>query len=118
MPRTKKENNSKRAVPPAPANGPVPGPLEEVLTLPETAAYLRVPEEAVVLMVREQGLQGRRIGEEWRFLKSAIQDWLRTTPATGATFWETHYGALKGDPYLEELLRDVYKRRGRPETEE
>ena len=48
----------------------------DVLTLPEAAAYLRVPEEEVLRMVREQALPARRLGTEWRFLKSAVQEWL------------------------------------------
>jgi excisionase family DNA binding protein len=92
----------------------------EVLTLPEAAAYLRISENDVLRMMSEQGLIGRRIGTEWRFLKSSLQDWLRTapTPPSKEGFWETHFGALKEDPYLEEMVKDIHKRRGRPETEE
>jgi excisionase family DNA binding protein len=48
----------------------------EVLTLPEAAAYLRVPEEVLQRMAAEQAIPARKIGEEWRFLRSALQDWL------------------------------------------
>src|SRR5277367_5054010 len=52
-----------------------PRPIE-VLTLVEAAAYLRLTEADVLRMVDEQGLSARQLGKEWRFLKSAIQDWL------------------------------------------
>jgi excisionase family DNA binding protein len=52
-------------------------PTPDVLTLPEAAAYLRVSEDVLLQMANEQAIPGRRVGEEWRFLKSALQDWLR-----------------------------------------
>jgi hypothetical protein len=33
-------------------------------------------------------------------------------------FWQTHFGALKDDPHLEDMLEEIYRRRGRPEVEE
>lgn len=78
----------------------------------ETAAYLRVSPEDVLRMVQEQALPGRRIGKEWRFQKTAIQDWLRSPGKPD--FWQTQLGAFKDDPQLEEMLRDIYHQRGRP----
>lgn len=52
-------------------------PGEEVLTLPEVAAFLRVPEEAVLGLVSDDRLPAQKIGGEWRFLKRAVSDWLR-----------------------------------------
>jgi excisionase family DNA binding protein len=92
----------------------------DVLTLEEAAAYLRTSAEVVLRLVREQGLPGRRVGEDYRFLKVAVQDWLRAPPSETdkQAFWQTHFGALKGDPYLEEMLQEIYRLRGRPEAEE
>ncbi len=92
----------------------------DVLTLAEAAAYLRTSLEEVLRLVREQGLPGRRVGEDYRFLKAAVQDWLRATPcaADKQEFWQTHFGALKGDPHLDEMLQEIYRQRGRPEAEE
>ena len=53
----------------------------EVLTLAEAAAFLRVPEADVVRMVGPRGLPGRLIGSEWRFSRTALDDWLRTPPS-------------------------------------
>jgi excisionase family DNA binding protein len=94
---------------------PAPKSLE-VLTLAEAATYLRVEPHKVLDMVAAQGLPGRQFGTEWRFLRAALQGWL-STPGK-KPFWETHFGALKDDPHLEEMLAEIYRRRGRPETEE
>jgi excisionase family DNA binding protein len=69
------------------AGGPRPasqnGPAADVLTLGEAATYLRLAEADVVRLVEEQGLPSRRLGNEWRFLKGAIQAWLSMPAAKG-----------------------------------
>jgi excisionase family DNA binding protein len=117
MPATKsKPKPAKPAAPPAAE----PTANSEVLTLAEAAAYLRVSEADVVKTIREENLPARRLGEDWRLLKSAIQDWLRSppTPPGKKDFWKTQLGAFKDDPGLEEMVREIYERRGRPMTEE
>jgi excisionase family DNA binding protein len=89
---------------------------DEVLTLAEAAAYLRVTEPAVLRLVREQALPGRKVEGEWRFLKAALADWLARPAAAGGQFWSTHFGALQDDPNLDDMLAAIYRRRGRPET--
>jgi excisionase family DNA binding protein len=109
MPKTK--TKPKKAKKPAiTTNG-------EVLTLAEAAAYLRTSEAQVHQLILDQELPGRRVGTEWRFLKSALQDWLRSPPTRKAGLLG-QLGTLKDDPNLEEMLEDIYKRRGRPMTEE
>jgi excisionase family DNA binding protein len=49
----------------------------EVLTPAETAAYLRVPDEAVLELIDKGTLPAQRIGGEWRLLKRAVVEWLR-----------------------------------------
>ena len=55
------------------------GPWHGVLTLAEAAAYLRVSEMDVLRMVRDQILPGRQVASDWRFLKAAVQNWLRAS---------------------------------------
>src|SRR4051794_20297428 len=87
---------------------------DEVLTLPEAAAYLRIADAELVLMVSEQGLPGRLIGQEWRFLKSALQDWLRRSPPrSDKKAVLARIGNWQGDPYLEDELAEIHRRRGR-----
>ena len=113
MPRTKSKPG-----PPSPA---VNGPVGEVLTLAEAAAYLRLPEEDVRRVVREQDLPARQVGDEWRFLKGAIQDWLRTGTLSlqaNKQAWMALAGKYKDDPDLLEICEEVYRRRGRSSAEE
>ncbi|HYT95618.1 MAG TPA: helix-turn-helix domain-containing protein [Gemmataceae bacterium] len=119
MPRTKGKPES--ASQPASALTAVNGPASEVLTLSEAAAYLRLPEADVLRLVAEQGLPTRRLGQEWRFLKAAIQDWLRTgaPPAqSNKEAWLALAGIWKDDPQVDEELKEIYQRRGQPMTED
>ena len=47
-----------------------------VLTLGEAAELLRVPEEGLRELAEAGELPGRRVGEEWRFARAALLDWL------------------------------------------
>jgi excisionase family DNA binding protein len=111
MPRTKKPK-------PEPTPRPIPqpaavnGPAGEVLTLAEAAAYLRFSEADVLRLVDQQGLPARRLANEWRFLKTAIQDWLRTPPPTSnKEAWLALAGIWKDVPYVEQELEEIYRRR-------
>jgi excisionase family DNA binding protein len=90
--------------------------IRDILTLAEAAAYLRVSEPEIVDLMRKQGMPGRKVGSDWRFLKAAIQEWLRLPEKEN--FWWKHFGALKDDPNLDEMLEQIYRDRGRPATEE
>jgi excisionase family DNA binding protein len=63
---------------------------DEVLTLEEAAALLKLPADAVRSRAEEGDLPGRRFGKEWRFARLAVLAWLadgdrhkprRTSPA-------------------------------------
>ncbi len=119
MTRTK----SKPKPAPKPRREPRPadanGPAGEVLTLAEAAAYLRLAEADVVNLATSAGLPGRRVNTDWRFFKAAIQQWLSTPPPKGGMegIW-TAAGSWKDDPYLDEMLKEIYSKRGRTMTEE
>jgi excisionase family DNA binding protein len=49
---------------------------DEVLTLEEAAALLRVAPADVAAMVDTGDLPGRRVGSQWRFARSAVLAWL------------------------------------------
>ncbi len=57
----------------------------DVLSLEEAAVYLKVNYSDIRQMIKEQGLPGRKIGNDWRFLRGALADWLRNPGATSAT---------------------------------
>jgi excisionase family DNA binding protein len=49
---------------------------DDVLTLDEVAALLRVPASEVRLRAEHGDLPGRRFGDEWRFMRAAVLAWL------------------------------------------
>jgi excisionase family DNA binding protein len=90
-----------------------------VLTLVEAAAFLRLDEAETLRLVREQALPARQVDNDWRFLKSAVEAWLAHSAATDrARFWQVHFGGLRDDPQLADVVREAYRRRGRPEDGE
>jgi len=86
----------------------------DVLTLDEAARYLRLPEESVRRLAVQQGLPGRQVDGHWRFLRSAIQDWLRGPTGKEALLQQA--GVLADDPSLSTIVEQIYRDRGRPET--
>jgi excisionase family DNA binding protein len=94
------------------------GSAGEVLTLSEAAAYLRVGADEVLRLATLHELPGRPIGGEWRFLKAALQDWLRTPPRkSDKEALLALAGAWKDDADVEQMVRNAHKRRGRPGAE-
>jgi excisionase family DNA binding protein len=111
MPQTK--NKPKSARRPQSKNGEKPEAASDVLTLNEAAAYLRLPEEEVVRLVQYQGLPGRQTNTGWRFLKSALQDWLSVPPPKPSKEAVlSRIGNWKDDPYVDQELKEIYERRG------
>jgi excisionase family DNA binding protein len=109
--RTKSRKPAAKPEPAASSNGPV-APSAEVFNLADAAAYLRVTESQLLQLVHDQALPGRRFGTEWRFLKAAIQDWLRTPPKRGSreAILST-FGSWKDDPLVEEEIKEIYRKR-------
>lgn len=53
----------------------------EVLTADEVAALLKVGKSTVYrLASNPEGLPARKVGREWRFLRSEVVNWLRQNP--------------------------------------
>jgi excisionase family DNA binding protein len=50
---------------------------DAVLSLEEAAAFLRVSETTVYQLLREGQLRARKVGREWRFLKSNLVAYLK-----------------------------------------
>ena len=117
MPPTTKKPKPDPIPQPQPQPTAVNGPPGEVLTLTEAAAYLRLPEKDVIAATSAQSLPGRLVGGEWRFLKSAIQQWLSAAPPILQTRKEAQLalaGKYKDDPDLMRICEDAYRQRGRP----
>lgn len=91
-------------------------PMPDVLTLEEVANYLRLPQEVIEKQATKGQLPGRRIEDTWRFLKTAIDDWLRSQDSRAILLQQA--GALADDPSLAELRQAIYESRGRPEWDD
>ncbi len=89
----------------------------DVMTVAEAAKYLRLPKNKVEQLAKEGSLPARRVGETWRFLKSAVDEWLRGPP-DGKTLLLQQFGAFADDETLPALRAAIYKARGRPEVDE
>jgi hypothetical protein len=87
----------------------------DVLTLEEAAAFLRVPEESVLRLSANEELPGKCIDGQWRFLRAGLADWL--CRKSGKAILLSQVGALADDESLPELRKFIYAKRGRPETE-
>lgn len=86
----------------------------EVLTLDEVAAYLRLPKDMILRQATRGALPGRQIEDTWRFLKTAIDDWLRSHDSR--TLLLQQAGALATDSTLPALRQAIYAARSRPEV--
>ena len=89
----------------------------EVMTAEELAGFLRVPEATVRQYAGRFSIPGRQIGQEWRFWRVALQEWLRGR--SGKEVLLSQAGAFEDDAQdLAELRASIYRDRGRPEVEE
>ena len=86
----------------------------EVFTLEEVARYLRLPKDTIVRQAAQGTIPGRQIEDTWRFLKAAIDDWLRSYDSR--TLLLQQAGALTEDESLPALLKTIYSTRKRPEA--
>jgi len=86
----------------------------EVLTVDEVATYLRLPKETIIRQATQGVLPGRQIEDTWRFLKAAIDDWLRSHDSR--TLLLQQAGALAADESLSTLRDTIYAVRKRPEV--
>jgi excisionase family DNA binding protein len=91
-----------------------PATWGEVLTLEEAAQFLRLPKETVRRYAAQGQVPGRRVGRYWRFLKAALEEWLRRPD--GRTALLRSAGAFADDETMDELRASIYASRGRPES--
>lgn len=90
--------------------------IPDILTLEETSEYLRLPVETVLNQALNGNIPGRRIEDNWRFLKAAIDDWLRATNSRSVLLSQA--GAFANDDSLIQLRDDIYQVRGRSEIDD
>jgi excisionase family DNA binding protein len=49
---------------------------EEVLTIKEASGYLKIAEKTLYRFIREQNIPAFKLGREWRFKKSLLDEWI------------------------------------------
>lgn len=54
----------------------MPGQVDEVLTIDELAAYLKVAKSTLYKLAQDGKLPGQKVGKHWRFRKATIDQWL------------------------------------------
>ena len=91
-------------------------PAEDVLTLEEVAEYLRVPKQAIERQAVLGQIPGRKIEDTWRFLRAAINEWLRAQDSRTVLLQQA--GVFADDDTLPKLREAVYAARGRAESED
>jgi excisionase family DNA binding protein len=89
----------------------------EVLTSTEAARFLRIKKARLEQLADQGRVPARKIDDEWRFLRVALEEWLRGEAEPNTAIFK-QAGLFKGDPDLPRILDDIYKARGRPECEE
>lgn len=58
----------------------MPSKPEQVMTIDELAAYLKVAKSTLYKLAQEGKVPGQKVGKHWRFSRQAIDDWLRSQP--------------------------------------
>ena len=53
--------------------------LNDILTLKETAQYLRVTKQTVYNMIKKGRIKAHKVGREWKFFMSDIMAYLELT---------------------------------------
>lgn len=53
--------------------------MSDILTLKETAEYLRVSGQTVYNMIKDRRIKAYKVGREWRFFRSDIMKYLEST---------------------------------------
>ncbi len=90
--------------------------IPDVLTLEEASDYLRLSIETVANLALKGNIPGRKIENDWRFLRSAIDDWLRAKNSSSVLLSQA--GILADDDSLTQLRASIYQARERPEIDD
>ena len=90
--------------------------IPDILTLEEASGYLRLSVETVATQALKGNIPGRKIDNDWRFLRSAIDDWLRSKSSSSILLAQA--GALADDDSIDQLISSIYQARERPEIDD
>ncbi len=89
--------------------------IPDILTLEEISTYLRIPIETVENQALKGNIPGQKIEGDWRFLKTAVDDWLRAKNSRLTLISQA--GAFANDDSLVQIKEMIYQDRERPEID-
>ncbi len=86
---------------------------DDVMTLAEAAAFLKVTEADVLQALREHGLPGQQVGATWRFTRTALHRWLSAAPDLQANkdAWRAVAGKYADDEDLTRIREEISHQR-------
>lgn len=88
---------------------------DEIMTLEEVAHYLKLKPQTVYKWAQEQQIPGTKLGKEWRFRKSLLDEWIDTAIICSRSGFDLlvrssqisiHNQGINGEA-LERLLREA-----------
>ena len=82
---------------------------QEILNLPQAAAFLGVSSKTFQKVLRETDVPGRKVGREWKFSRTALAQWV------GAGRSRDFQDASDDEPELPARKSTRARRRGREE---
>jgi excisionase family DNA binding protein len=88
----------------------------DVMTLAEASRFLKLPAKTVEQLATNDDLPGRKIGKEWRFLRSAIEEWLVHRNGHRHSILD-QAGMFADDPTFEEFQKLIERNRTRWDEE-
>ena len=60
-------------------------PSSDIMTVGEVAAYLKLPISTVYRLAERREIPGHKVGRQWRFQRSVLDEWLRRRSETRST---------------------------------
>jgi|ERR1051325_4062276 hypothetical protein len=93
------------------------GTKNGALDLAAAARFLNIREPMLVILAEQGRVPARKFKKGWRFSRTRLEKWMRDEREPSIALLQ-QAGTWKDDPDIMEILKDIYKARGRPEREE
>jgi len=61
-------------------DSPMSAGPDEIMDIDGLSRYLKVSKSTLYKLAQHGGLPGQKVGKQWRFHKSAIDEWLHRNP--------------------------------------
>ncbi len=69
---------------------------DEILTIPEVAALLKIAEKTVYVLAQRGDLPGFKVGGQWRFSRAAINKWIDVQSRAAEASSQRRQGRRRG----------------------